>query len=74
VREQREKTVLNLLLGDEHDYPWSIDELVQMIGDRIDTIDAVCRLEAAGLMHRLGEFVFPTLAARSADGLAEGAI
>lgn len=51
-----------------------MEELVGTIGDRLETIDAVRRLEAAGLLHRLGEFVFPTLAARRADELTEGAI
>lgn len=71
---QREETVLNLLFAEEHSYPWSMEELVRMIGDRIETVDAVCRLEAAGLLHRLGEFVFPTLAARRADELVGGAV
>jgi hypothetical protein len=71
---QREETVLNLLFAEEHGYPWSVEELVRMIGDRIGTVDAVCRLEAAGLLHRLGQFVFPTLAARRADELVGGAV
>lgn len=72
--QQREKTVLNLLLAEEHDYPWSVEELVRMIGERLDTVDAVRRLEAAGLLHRIGEFVFPTLATRRADDLVGGAV
>lgn len=69
--QQREKTALNLLLAEEHDYPWSVEELVRMIGERLglDTVDAVRRREAAGLLHRIGEFVFPTLATRRADDL-----
>lgn len=55
---QREKAVLNLLFGGEYGYPWSVEELVQMIGNRLDTVDALCRLEAAGLLHRLDGFVF----------------
>jgi hypothetical protein len=71
---QREVTVLNLLFAEEHGYPWSVEELVRMIGDRIETVDAVRRLEAAGLLHRLGEFVFPTFAARRPDELVGGTV
>jgi hypothetical protein len=53
--EQRDRTVLDLMLC--------------TIDDRIGTIDSVARLRAAGLVHPLGEFVFPTLAARRADKL-----
>ena len=40
----------------------------------IDTVDAVCRLHAAGLVHRFGEFVIPTHAARRADELKVGTV
>ncbi len=69
--EQRDSTVLNLMLC-ESDYPWSVEELARTIEDRTGVIDAVCRLAAAGLVHRIGEFVFPTLAARRADELGAG--
>ncbi len=74
VETRRDNTVLKLLLGDEHHCPWSIEELARTIGDRNDTVDAVSSLQAAGLLHRVGDFVFTTLAARRADELAEGAI
>jgi hypothetical protein len=72
--EQRENTVLNLMFCDASDYPWSVEELARTIEDRTGVIDAVRRLEAAGLVHRIGEFVFPTLAARRADELGAGTI
>jgi hypothetical protein len=72
--EQRDSTVLNLMLCDGSGFAWSVEELARTIHSRIDAVDAVRRLEAAGLVHRIGEFVFPTLAARRADELGAGAI
>ncbi len=72
--EQRDRAVLDLILCDSLGAPWSTDELVRTIGDRIGTLDSVARLQGDGLVHRLGEFVFPTLAARRADQLATEAI
>ena len=72
--EQRDSTVLNLTLCDGSGFAWSVEEIARTIDDRLDAVDAVCRLEAAGLVHRIGEYVFPTLAARRADELGAGAI
>ena len=72
--EQRENTVLNLMFCDASDYPWTVEELARTIEDRTGVIDALDDLAAAGLVHRIGEFVFPTLAARRADELGAGAI
>ncbi|HTC61119.1 MAG TPA: hypothetical protein VK691_13535 [Solirubrobacteraceae bacterium] len=41
------------------------------IGRRLDTTDAVAALNAAGLIHRCGEFVFATLAAIRFDGIEQ---
>lgn len=65
--EDRDGLVLGLMLGESSSYPWTREELARTIGDHIGAFDAVGRLEAAGLLHRLGEFVFPTVAARRAD-------
>ncbi|HEY5195075.1 MAG TPA: hypothetical protein VIJ39_14560 [Solirubrobacteraceae bacterium] len=67
--EDRDGLLLVLMLSDGSGYPWSVDELVRVIGDRLGVIDAVARLQERGLLHRLGEFVFPTVAARRADEL-----
>jgi predicted transcriptional regulator len=67
---QRERAVLELMLDDC--YPWTVDEIVSEIsGERIDAADALARLEGSGLVHRLGEFVFPTRAARRADAIGQ---
>ena len=68
--DQREKSVLMLLLHDP--VPWSVDEIGGTLEDRADAEDAVGGLARAGLVHRLGEFVFPTHAARRSDELHGG--
>lgn len=62
--------VLSRLLG--NDGPWSVDEMVRSQGDaqttRLDTIDAIKRLEAEGLIHRTSDgLMFPTRAALYLD-------
>jgi hypothetical protein len=70
--EERDGLVLAVMLSDSPSYPWSREELARTVGDRIGAFDAVARLEEAGLVHRAGEFVFPTLAARRAGELPIG--
>jgi hypothetical protein len=61
-----EKAVIELLICDRQ--PWTIEEIVREVcSTRLDAIDAVGRLVGSGLLHRHGEFVFPTRAARRAD-------
>jgi hypothetical protein len=67
-----ERTVLLVLFHDP--LPWTVEELGRELGDRGDAIDAVGRLVGAGLVHRLGDFVFPTRAARRSDELYEGVL
>jgi hypothetical protein len=67
----------NLVLGlalDEPQWLWSVDEIARELGDEAETQDAVARLAAAGLLHRLGEFVFATRAARRAGEIHAGTI
>jgi hypothetical protein len=53
--------LLTLMLDDEASYPWSIAEIERELGDRVRTLDAIRRLEAAGLLHRTGDdYVFPS--------------
>jgi hypothetical protein len=67
---QTERTILTLLLSDGQ-CVWSVEELVAEIGRRLDTTDAVTALNAAGLIHRCGEFVFATRAAIRFDGIEQ---
>jgi hypothetical protein len=70
--DQRDNTILNIMLCGPS-YPWTVDELVREVQDS-EAADAVARLAEAGLVHRFGEFVFPTRTARRADELQVGAI
>jgi hypothetical protein len=69
--EQRENDVMGCLLIGQA-WPWSVDEIAREIGDRIEAVDAINRLERTGLVHRLGKFVFPTRTARRASELEIG--
>ena len=57
------RTLLELLLTDEAPGLWSTEEIATAMGDPVIAVDAVDTLHAAGLLHRLGDFVFPTRAA-----------
>lgn len=67
--EQSDSAVLAMLICDQACPVWSMDEIMRTLGRSGDAIDSVCRLAAAGLVHRIDQFVFPTLAARRADEL-----
>lgn len=52
-------TVLDLMLGDDVQRPWSLHELALEIGSPVVVQDAVAELHAAGLVHKTNEgFVF----------------
>jgi predicted transcriptional regulator len=73
-QSDHERAVIELLLCDR--VPWTVEEIVREVSsERLEVIDAVAGLTAAGLLHRHGEFAFPTRAARRADeiGISEGA-
>lgn len=50
--------VLAMLLAEDAQRPWSLDEVALELGDRLQATDALNRLQATGLVHRLGDFVF----------------
>lgn len=70
--DANEKAVLILLLEDR--LPWTVEELGRELRGRGEAADAVAALAGAGLVHRHGDFVFPTRAARRADDLYDGAM
>jgi hypothetical protein len=66
--EEIDNTVVSFLL-DRPSWPWSLDEIARELGDRPDAEDAVARLTGTGLVHRMGDFAFPTRSLRRASEL-----
>lgn len=67
---QAEGAILGLLLNFEAGSIWSVEEVVgQLSASRLEVIDGLTSLQAAGLIHRLGDFVFATRAASRFDRL-----
>jgi hypothetical protein len=66
--DEIDNTVVGFLL-DNPWWPWSLEEIARELGDRPDAEDAVARLTGAGLVHRLGDFTFPTRSLRRASKL-----
>ncbi len=62
TERQTDNIVLALIFREE--WPWSVEEIGREIEDQIEASNAVCRLAGSGLVHRLGDLVFPTRAAR----------
>jgi hypothetical protein len=58
--DQLERVVLHLLLENEHPGLWSEAEVARAIGSELRAAHALVSLHAAGLIHRLEHFVFPT--------------
>jgi hypothetical protein len=56
--------VLAAMFNDSSPWPWSIEEIARELGNPAEAQDAVRRLTESGLMHLLGDFAFPTRAAR----------
>ena len=61
-----EQTILTLVLTDGQRI-WSVEELVSEIGRRLEVVDSLAALQAAGLVHRCHDFVFATRAALRFD-------
>jgi len=66
--EELDNTVVSFLL-DGRPWPWSFEEIARELGDKADAEDAVARLTGAGLVHRIGDFAFPTRSLRRASEL-----
>jgi hypothetical protein len=70
VSGSAESAILALLLNFDAGSIWAVDELVrQLSAPRLDVLDGIAELEGAGLVHRLGDFVFASRAASSFDRL-----
>lgn len=67
--DRRESVVLALLFDDP--FPWTVEEIGRELDDPKYAVDCVASLAGDGLVHRFGEFVFPTRAARRSDELHE---
>jgi hypothetical protein len=65
----REGAILALLVSPDVQRPWSIGELVLEIGGAIAVEDCVRQLQAYGLAHRLGDFVWASRAALATEDL-----
>ncbi len=63
-----DNTILSLLLSGPS-WPWSVEELGREVANHDAARNAICRLAEHGLVHRIGEFVFPTRTARRAAEL-----
>lgn len=66
--DEIDNTVVGFLL-DKPWWPRSLEEIARELGDCPDAEDAVARLTGAGLVHRLGNFAFPTRSLRRASKL-----
>ena len=59
---QAEGAILGLLLNFDAGSLWSVEEVVRQLStSRLDVIDGLASLQAAGLIHRVGDFVFAAL-------------
>jgi hypothetical protein len=65
VPENFQRSILMFLVwnGEDGDW-WTVEELMQRVGDPIVALDALATLADAGLIHREDCHVFPTRAAR----------
>jgi hypothetical protein len=68
--EQRDSAVISLMLHEA--WPWSVQEIGREIRDPSEAIDSVRRLTESGLVHQIGDFVFPTRTARRAAEIEIG--
>jgi len=66
--DEIDNTVVGFLL-DQPWWPWTLEEIARELGDKPDAEDAIARLTGAGLVHRLGDFAFPTRSLRRASKL-----
>jgi len=71
--DDTERAVMMILLLSDPPAPWAVSEIALQLGSEMHALDAVESLHAAGLVHRFGEFVFPTRPAVRAHQLQDTA-
>jgi hypothetical protein len=69
--ERLQQLVLHLLQEPGGPPMWTVAEIATELDSDLEALDAVANLRASGLVHRLGQFVFPTRAATRMAALAE---
>lgn len=67
---RNQQAVMSVVLG-EFPAPLTFGEIVMEVERKIDVQDAVRDLTAAGLLHREGELVFATRAARRLNSIEQ---
>ena len=67
---QIEHAILGLLLSSDLPGLWTTEEVADEVGDPLAMINALSRLDRAGLIHRCEGFEFPTRAAARFDELS----
>lgn len=67
-----DSTIMSLMLTEASSWPWSVEEIGRELGDPLEATDAIRRLTDHGLVHRFGDFIFPTRTARRAAEIEIG--
>lgn len=70
-QDHTDAVILEVLLEDDGQRPWSVDEVARVVEDPVAASDGVGRLARAGLVHRLDGFVFASRAALRAAQIAQ---
>jgi hypothetical protein len=59
------------MLDDDTAGLWSVEEIAVALGDQVKAADAIIHLHAAGLIHRVDQYLWPTRPAARAIRLAD---
>jgi hypothetical protein len=68
----RDNAILGVILFEQPSFPWTVDEVESEMREPLHTTDSIDRLVRMGLLHRSGEYVWPTRAARYAAEIEIG--